>query len=71
MQKLWGSPNSFAVGGDFENKCCMRITFMRILNICNLWILLRKIVIYLVGQNVIFMDFSAVKVDGSDVSGNL
>ena len=36
---------------------------MGILNICNLWILLRKIVIYL----VIFMDFFAVKVDGSDV----
>ena len=34
---------------------------MRILNICNLSILLRKIVIYLVGENVIFMDFSAVK----------
>ena len=40
---------------------------MRILNICNLSILLRKIVIYLVGQNGFFMDFSAVKVDGSDV----
>ena len=33
---------------------------MEILHICNLWILLRKIVIYLV-------DFFAVKVDGSDV----
>ena len=31
---------------------------MEILNICNLWILLR---------NIIFMDFFAVKVDGSDV----
>ena len=45
----------------------MRVTSMRIWNICNLWILLRKIVIYLVGQNGFFMDFSAVKVDGSDV----
>ena len=28
----------------------VRITSMGILNICNLWILLRKIVIYLVGR---------------------
>ena len=36
---------------------------MGILNICNLWILLRKFVVYLVGRNVIFMDVFAVKVD--------
>ena len=40
---------------------------MGILNICNLWILLRKIVIYLV-ENVIFMDSFAVEVDGNDVN---
>ena len=40
---------------------------MGILNICNLWILLRKIVKILLDENVIFMDFFAVKVDGSDV----
>ena len=34
-----------------------------ILHICNLWILLRKIVIYF-----IFIDVFAVKVDGSDVN---
>ena len=38
---------------------------MEILNIWNLWNLLRKIVIYLVGENV--MDVFAVKVDGSDI----
>ena len=42
---------------------------MRILNICNLWILLRKIVKNLVGQkcHLLFMDFFDVKVDGSEV----
>ena len=34
----------------------VRITSVGILNICNLWILLRKIVIYLV-ENSMFIDF--------------
>ena len=43
------------------------ITSVGILNVCNLWILLRKIAIYL----VVFMDFLAVKVDGSDVKSGI
>ena len=45
-----------------------------ILNNCNLWILLRKIVIQciyiyiLLDKNVIFMDLFAVKVDGNEVN---
>ena len=45
------------------------ITSVGILNVCNLWILLRKIVIYLVGQKCRLHGLFnlAVKVDGSDV----
>ena len=39
------------------------ISCLGILYICNLWILLRKSS----AKNVIFVDFFAVKVDGSDV----
>ena len=75
MQKTSGSPNPFAVTNHGERRFwkqmlhqkLMRITSMGILYISNLSILLRKIVIYLVGENVIFMDFSAVKFEGSDV----
>ena len=45
----------------------VHITSVGILNVCNLWILLRKIAIYL----VVFMDFLAVKVDGSDVKSGI
>ena len=38
-----------------------------ILHICNLWIRLRKIVIYLVGRKLHLHRLFAVKVDGSDV----
>ena len=38
-----------------------------ILNICNLWILLRKIVIYLVERKCHLHGLFAVKVDGNDV----
>ena len=41
---------------------------MGILNICNLWILLRKIVIYLVGRKCHLHGRFAVKVDGNDVN---
>ena len=45
------------------------ITSVGILHIYNLWILLRKIVIYILSaENFIFIDFFAVKVDGSDVN---
>ena len=44
------------------------ITSMGILNICNLWILLRKIVIYLVGRKCHLHGRFAVKVDGNDVN---
>ena len=44
------------------------ITSVGILHVCNLWIRLKKIVIYLVGRNFIFIDVFAVKVDGSDVN---
>ena len=37
------------------------------LNICNLWILLRKIVIYLVGRKFHF-EISKFQVDGNDVN---
>ena len=40
---------------------------MGISNICNLWILLRKIVIYLVGRKCHLYGLFPVKVDGSDV----
>ena len=44
------------------------ISCLGILHICNLWILLRKIVIYLVGRKFYLRGlFFAVKVDGSDV----
>ena len=39
------------------------ITSMGILNICYLWILLRKMVIYLVGRKCHLHGFFAVKVD--------
>ena len=39
-----------------------------ILHICNLRILLRKIVIYLSAENFIFVNLFAVKVNGSDVN---
>ena len=45
----------------------MPITSVEILHICNRWIILRKIVIYLVGRKFHLHDFFAVKVDGSDV----
>ena len=37
-----------------------------ILHICNLWILLKKIVMS--AENFIFIHFFAVKVDGSDIN---
>ena len=40
---------------------------MGILHIYKLWILLRKIVMYLVCQTFILVDFFVVKIDGSDV----
>ena len=47
----------------------MPIASVGILYICNLWILLKKIVIYILSaEHFIFIDFFAVKVDGSDVN---
>ena len=43
------------------------ISYLGILYICILWIILRKIVIYLVGRTFYLRGFFAVKVDGSDV----
>ena len=43
------------------------ISYLGILYICILWIILRKIVIYLVGRTFYLRGFLAVKVDGSDV----
>ena len=43
----------------------VHITSVGTLNVCNLWILLRKIV------NVVFMYFFAVKADGSDVKSGI
>ena len=40
----------------------VHMTSVGTLNVCNLWILLRKIV---------FMDFLAVKVDGSEVKSGI
>ena len=40
---------------------------MGILNICNLWILLRKIVIYLVGRKCHLHGMFRCKIDGNDV----
>ena len=45
----------------------VHITSVGTLNVCNLWILLRKIVIYLVGRKCRLHVLFAVKVDGSDV----
>ena len=43
------------------------ISCLGILHICNLWTLLRKIVIYLVGRKCYLRGFFAVKFKGSDV----
>ena len=46
----------------------VHIKSIGILNICNLWILLRKILIYLVGRKCHLHGLFAVKVDGNDVN---
>ena len=53
---------------EFDTTIKVPISCLGILHICNLWILLRKIVIYLVGRKFYLRGlFFAVKVDGSDV----
>ena len=44
------------------------VNLLRILHICNLWILLRKIVIYLVGRKFCLRRFFAVKIKESDLN---
>ena len=44
---------------------------MVILQICGLWILLRKIVLYLVGQKFHLLDVFVVKFDGNEVNQNI
>ena len=49
----------------------VHITSVGTLNVCYLWILLRKIVISCRTENVVFMYFFVVKVDGSDVKSGI
>ena len=61
-QFLW-----FLALSEFDTTIKVPISCLGTLHICNLWILLRKIVIYLVGRKFYLRGFFAVKVDGSDV----